>query len=193
MIEVVPLAPKHLDALSDLFRACECPCFCQYWHFTGDKNAWLERCATSPHLNEAALRADVVRGEARSMGLVALGEERAVGWMKLAPRAVLTKLRTRPVYRALDLGDDDGVLCIGCMLVRPDARRTGVARALVLAATRMAHDRGVRAIEAYPHVPPDAGTRAPEQLWMGPRDLLASLGFQRVAGEDAYPVFRFTL
>ena len=85
---VVDVAPIHLDALAELFRACECPCFCQYWHFEGDKNAWLERCAQSPEVNESALRADVGRGEAAA-GLVALDDSRVMGWMKLAPRATL--------------------------------------------------------------------------------------------------------
>jgi GNAT superfamily N-acetyltransferase len=112
------------------------------------------------------------------------------GWMKLAPRASLPKLRGRSVYRKLDLGPDDGVLSIGCMLVRPDARGQGVARALVTAATRLARDRGASAIEAYPHA---ATTLGAHEVWMGPHALFASLGFQRVAGEDAYPVLRFTL
>lgn len=190
MIDVRFVAPAHLDALADLFRACECPCFCRYWHFEGDKNAWLERCAISPQVNEAEMRSDVVRGEARAGGLVALSEGRAVGWMKLAPRATLSKLRNGRVYRALDLGDDAGVLSIGCMLVRPDARGTGVARALVSAAPRFAKERGARAIEAYPHAMKDLG---PHQVWMGPAKLFESLGFVRVAGEQPYPVLRLDL
>jgi GNAT superfamily N-acetyltransferase len=191
MIQVVPIEPRYLDALTDLFRACECPCFCRYWHFEGDKNAWLERCASSPHMNEAELRADVARGEARTMGLLAFGpDEHAVGWMKLAPRASLPKLRARPVYRALDLGSEDGVLSIGCFLVHPASRKHGVARALVEHAIDLARGRGARAIEAYPHAAPNLGDH---EAWMGPHDMLVSLGFTRVAGEDAYPVLRFTI
>lgn len=192
MTDVVPLAPAHLDALAQLFRACDCPCFCRFWHFEGDKNAWLERCAQSPAANETELRADVLRGEARAAGLVALDGSRVSGWMKLAPRATLPKLRGQSVYRTLDLGPDDGVLSIGCMLVHPDMRGTGIARALVTAATRMAHDRGARAIEAYPHATENVH-EVPERMWMGPYTLFSSLGFKRVAGDDVYPVLRFTL
>jgi len=210
--DVVRLEPRYLDALAELFRACECPCFCRYWHFEGDKNAWLARCAESPQVNEAELRADVVRGEARSRGLLAFGAENrgveqsdssfgglgaqppsetdVAGYMKLAPRASLPKLRARPVYRALDLGSDDGVLSIGCMLVRPDMRGRGVARALVVHAIEMARAEHIRAIEAYPHALPNLGSH---EIWMGPHDMLVSLGFVRVAGDDAYPVLRFTL
>jgi GNAT superfamily N-acetyltransferase len=181
-----------MDALADLFRACECPCFCRYWHFEGDKNAWLERCAFTPAANEAELRADVVRGEARARGLVAIDDEiRVAGWMKLAPRATLPKLRNRGPYRALDLGPDDGgVLSIGCMLVRPDMRKKGVARALVMEAPRVAKELGARAIEAYPHAAEGLGEH---EVWMGPNALFTSLGFKRVTGEDAYPVLRLDL
>ncbi len=189
-VNVELVAPRHLDALADLFRACECPCFCRYWHFEGDKNAWLERCAFTPAANEAELRADVVRGEARARGLVAFEEDQAVGWMKLAPRATLPKLRNRGPYRALDLGPDDGVLVIGCMLVRPDMRKKGVARALVTAATRVAKDLGARAVEAYPHAAEGLGEH---EVWMGPNALFTSLGFKRVTGEHPYPVLRLDL
>lgn len=189
-ISIAELAAHHLDAIADLFRACECPCFCRYWHFEGDKNTWLERCATSPHTNEAELRMDVLRGEARSAGLVALEGDAARGWMKLAPRASLPKLRARPVYRSLDLGPDEGVLSIACMLVHPDARGTGVARALVTEAPRFARERGARAIEAYPHAVAGLG---PHESWMGPHALLAALGFRAVGGENPYPVMRLEL
>ena len=190
-IEVVALSPKYLDALTDLFRACECPCFCRYWHFEGDKNAWLARCASAPQVNEAELRAAVVRGDEGSNGLIAFGSgEEAVGWLKLAPRASLPKLRGRPVYRSLDLGADDGVLSIGCMLVHPKMRKRGVARALVTQAIETARARRMRAIEAYPHAAPNLGEH---EAWMGPHDLLVSLGFTQVAGESAYPVMRFTI
>ena len=189
-MKVEAVAPRHLDALSELFRACESPCFCRYWHFEGDKNAWLERCAFSPTVNEAEMRADVVRGEARARGLVAFEDSTAVGWMKLAPRKTLPKLRTRSVYRALDLGDDEGVLSIACMLVRPDMRKKGVARALVSAAPAIAKASGARAIEAYPHAAEGLGEH---EVWMGPSALFTSLGFARVAGETPYPVLRLDL
>ena len=184
-MNVVVAGAEHGDALAELFEASQTPCFCRFWHFEGDKNAWLERCALAPEKNEAEMRDALARPALH--GLVALEESRAVGWMKLAPRATLPKLRARPVYRSLDLGPDDGVLSIGCMLVRPEARGTGVARALVTAAIDVARERGARAIEAYPHA---ASPLGPHEVWMGPADLFASLGFRPVAGEIPYPVLR---
>ena len=93
----------------------------------------------------------------------------AVGWMKLAPRALLPKLRRQGVYRALDLGDDAGVWSIGCFLVHPDHRRHGVARALVEAAPEYVRAWGGRAVEAYPHRVPHPPHD--EEAWMGPESL----------------------
>jgi GNAT superfamily N-acetyltransferase len=192
-MNVVVASHVYEDAIADLFRASECPCFCRYWHFEGDKNAWLERCATAPEKNEAEMRASLVAAGAL-VALVALEGPRAIGWMKIAPRASLAKLRARRDLRALDLGDDESVMSIGCMLVRPDARKNGVARLLVRRAIDFARERNARVLEAYPHAPPNLGAHeAPERAWMGPHALFTSLGFTHVTGELPYPVMRLAL
>ncbi|MFO0673278.1 MAG: GNAT family N-acetyltransferase [Polyangiaceae bacterium] len=186
-VRVEWLAPEHMDGFVALFEADGSPCYCRYWHFEGDKNAWLLRCAETPEVNPEEARRDVAAGEARARGLVAIDEAGAiVGWMKLAPRATLPKLRRLPTYRAHDLGDDDGILSIGCFLVRPDVRERGVARALVVGALRLAKDAGARAVEAYPR----DGIHAAE-AWTGPSAIFD--GFAHVAGEAPYRVLRATL
>ena len=122
----------------------------------------------------------------------------ATGWMKLAPRARLPKLRRQGAYRPLDLGPDDGIWSIGCLLVRPDVRGRGVARALVSAAPEHVRawatpEMQARAIEAYPRGEPAGAppTRLhDEEAWVGTQRLFESCGFVRVAGEPAYPVMR---
>ena len=116
----------------------------------------------------------------------------AVGWMKLAPRALLPKLRRQGAYRAVDLGDDDGVWSIGCLLVRPDRRRHGVARALVEAAPEQVRAWGGRAVEAYPHRV--AHALHDEEAWMGPERVFAvTKGWQAVHDVAPYPVYRLTV
>ena len=78
--------------------------------------------------------------------------------MKLAPRALLPKLRRQGAYRPLDLGDDDGVWSIGCLLVRPDRRRHGVARALVEAAPEHVRAWGGRPSRPTPTASPMPST-----------------------------------
>jgi GNAT superfamily N-acetyltransferase len=171
-VRIAPLTADTAAAWSALFDACGCTCFCRYWHFTGGKNDWLARGFERPHENRDEQLARVTEGSDEAKGLVAFegegGVEVAVGWMKLAPRAVLGKLRRQGAYRGLDLGSDDGVWSVGCFLVHPAHRRRGVARALVQAADAHVRAWGGRAIEAYPH---RAGyALRDEEAWMGPED-----------------------
>ena len=67
-LEVVAFEPRAtLDALAALFERAESPCFCRYWHFEGDKNAWLDRCANRPRrtATRAAGRRSVAGSAAR--------------------------------------------------------------------------------------------------------------------------------
>jgi GNAT superfamily N-acetyltransferase len=191
-MRVVALDDAHFAAWAKLFEACHAPCFCRYWHFAGDKNAWLARCAFEPEKNRDE-QASLVRAcspEAR--GLVAIDDAgAAIGWMKLAPRASLAKLRRQGAYRSLDLGADDGVYSVGCFLVHPDHRRRGVARALLRAAPDFVRAWGGGAIEAYPRRSPDA--LRDDEMAQGPAALFVELGFAPVFDDGPYPVLRLTL
>ncbi|RYG75682.1 hypothetical protein EON77_10900, partial [bacterium] len=102
-LRVLPLAEAHLAGYEALFEASGSPCFCRYWHFVGTKNDWLDRCVNARETNFEEHAEAVRRGDDAARGLVALasGDEGdvVVGWMKLAPRARLTKLTSLPVYR----------------------------------------------------------------------------------------------
>lgn len=204
---VRPLGEDHLDAMRALFDACSSGCFCRYWHFEGTKNEWLERCALRPEENARELEDAVRRGDPEGFGLLAFegnvesdaGDVNSdaaptgpvLGWMKLAPRITLPKLRRLPVYRSLDLGPEDTTWSIGCMLVRPEARRRGVARALVEGAEAFARSRGAAAIEAYPR-----RSTVPlhdEEAWQGPESVFRSLGYEAVVDVTPYPVYRKSL
>ena len=187
-MRVAALTRETAAAWSALFDACGCACHCRYWHFEGNKNAWLARCFDEPGKNREEQMGLVESGALEARGLVALEGETAIGWMKLAPRAKLGKLRRQGAYRALDLGDDDGVWSIGCFLVHPEHRRRGVARALVSEADVHVRAWAGRAIEAYPHRPGYA--LRDEEAWMGPELMLAGCGYVAVHGEGPYPVYR---
>ena len=186
MIRVVALDAAHLAAWHALFEASASPCFCRYWHFDGNKNEWLARCAFEPSKNRDEQSALVRAGAPEARGLLALEGDVAVGWMKLAPRATLPKLRRLPVYRALDLGPDEGVYAIGCFLVHPAHRKKGVARALVAASEEHVRAWGGRAIEAYPRRSPEP--MHAEEAWQGPESIFA--GFDVVHADGPYPVLR---
>jgi GNAT superfamily N-acetyltransferase len=179
MLRTEPANPAHASALGALFDAAGCPCHCRYWHFEGDKNAWLERCALAPEQNQAEQAAALAAGTDDAAGIVALVGDDIVGWLKLAPRAALGKLLRLGAYRPLGLAQDPGVLGIGCVLVHPAHRARGVARALIVGAVEHGARVGAHTIEAYP-------LRAQErlrddELGRGPEALYRSLGFTAMA------------
>jgi GNAT superfamily N-acetyltransferase len=187
-MNVEPLAAAHLAGLAALFDAASSSCFCRWWHFRGNKNEWLDRCAHRPEENRAELEQALADGDPSARGLVAIDGGRVVGWMKLTPRAAVAKLRALPVYRALDLGPEDTTLSVGCFLVDPAARGRGVARALLEGAETWARRWGARAIEGYPRRSAEA--LHDEEAWQGPEDLFRALGFEAVVDVAPYPVYR---
>ncbi len=188
---VEPAEARHAPALVDLFARTNTPCHCQYWHFEGDKNAWLDRSFNAPEQNRAAFVHDLAQPGPN--GLVALEPSgQAVGWLKLTPAERVPKLYGQRLYKGLAIfeGRRDGVLTVGCMLVDEALRRRGVARALLRGALELAKTNGARAIEAFPRRSDEAG---PAELWMGPPAVFLEAGFEIVNDFGPYPVLRHTL
>ncbi|MBM4358802.1 MAG: GNAT family N-acetyltransferase [Deltaproteobacteria bacterium] len=185
------LRSEHAASLAELFVAASSPCFCRFWTFEGDDNAWQLRAATAPESNRGELVTAVTQGGER--GVVALAGDRVVGWLKLAPSEAVPKMFSRRLYRAEPWfrSERAGVFMVGCVLVHPAERRRGVARDLVLTSIAVARELGARALEALPRkLEPPARD---ESFWNGPLSTLEAAGFVRVAGVDGYPVLRIDL
>jgi GNAT superfamily N-acetyltransferase len=181
------LDATNAPALAELFERVGSGCYCSYWHFEGNTNAWLARLAFEPAMNRSELRE---RARTARRGVVArLPDGAVVGWMKLEPAANLPKLYAQRVYRGLPgLGPArDGVWAVGCFLVHPDWRRQGVARGLLRAGIELGRAGGARALEAFPRRA--EGVRD-EELFTGPLALFASEGFYVVHEQAQYPVLR---
>lgn len=183
--------PEHTDALAQLFGEEASSCFCRYWHFEGERNAWLERCAMRPDENEREMRGALASGSEEGRGLVAKGEGgRVIGWLKLSRATSLPKLYDQRLYRKLPCfaGDRDGVFTVGCMLVSSSFRRRGVGRALIEGAIRIAPSLGARSIEAFPRRVPEGAHD--EDLLLGPLSVYLENGFRVVHEIGPYPVLR---
>lgn len=191
-MRVERVSAAHLDGLFALFEAASVTCFCRYWHFEGTKNEWLDRCAHRPEENREELATAVREEREDGGGVVAVNDDgTVVGWMKLTRRSAVPKLRRLPVYRSLDLGDEEATFAIGCFVIHPAFRRSGIARALIEAADRVARDRGASAIEGYPRR--SSSPLYDEEAWQGPERAFVASGFEHVAGEPPYPVYRKVL
>jgi len=191
-LELCAAAAEHTNALVALFERTGTPCHCQYWHFSGDKNAWLDRLFHAPELNRAAFVESLSSAHTELRGVVALHAGQAVGWLKLCPAERVPKLYDQRLYRGLPAlsGPREGVLTVGCLLVDEEFRRRGVAAALVEHAVELAKARGARCIEAFPRRSADAGAA---ELWTGPFSVFERAGFEIVNDFGPYPVLRYTI
>jgi GNAT superfamily N-acetyltransferase len=186
-LTVSAVTPADARALSQLFARTEVSCHCRYWHFTGDKNAWLERCAFSPDENARELSESLASNELT--GVVARHGDEIVAWMKLTPARRVEKLYEQRLYKNLPCfgGDRERVYTIGCFLVEPSFRRQGIAHRLVAAGVEAARSAGATAVEAFPR---RAELLADEELWTGPFSAFERAGFVVVHDFAPYPVLR---
>jgi GNAT superfamily N-acetyltransferase len=183
-----PISSAHTSSLSALFEREGSSCYCEWWHFEGDKNAWQGRLAHAPGENRSAL---ITRcGTGTPAGVVALADSgEAVGWMKLTPAESVPKLYAQRPYRGLPcLASNRGrTWTVGCFLVASTWRRRGVADALLRTGLEVAQKGGAAQVEAFPR---RADGLRDEELWTGPYGLFRKHGFEIVHELAQYPVVR---
>ena len=190
----------HADGLLALFEAAGSGCFCNYWYFEGDKNAWLERCYIKPEENRAALVRRLSGAELCCVVALSGDDERLCGWMNLSRAATVPRLYDQRVYRNLPCfqgapGARENVYAVACCYVAEAERGRGVARALLHAAIQAVREAGGSAMEAFPRGRSDVETarlRA-DEVWLGPEGLFQSAGFAAVSDFRPYPVLRLHL
>src|SRR5437868_8486561 len=167
-LDIRPVSPEQHDAVLryfDLVAYADNPawssCYC------------MERLAAdfperTKDQNQSS-RSSLMRS-AKANGLVAYRLGRVVGWCHAAPTDELLNL---PTGSAHDVG------AIVCFVVAPDARRQGIATALLAAACDHLRDRRMRAVEGYPRTiePSEA---APRTLYVGPKAMYLRAGFDAV-------------
>lgn len=189
--------PEHGPGLLALFESAGSGCFCSYWHFEGNKNAWLERCYLDPAANRVALLA---RLESPALaGVVASAPAHGVvGWLKVTRAEELRRLYEQRIYRSLPCfdaaqGAREHVYTVGCLFVAERARGQGVAKALLGAAIEAARAAGGKTLEAFPRGTPEGERLRPDEVWLGPEALFLDAGFESVSDFRPYPVLRKSL
>jgi len=188
-LEIRPAEPRHAAGLAALFASNGFGCYCRFWHFGGNSREWLERCAQRSDENCSEMRARLTEGSPEMWGMVATLGAELVGWLKLAPSPLLSKLVDQRLYKDLPCftADRARTFCVACLLVREDQRHRGVARALLAGAVERAPAWGALAIEAFPRSDPEL---ADASLMLGPTSLFLEAGFEVVHDFYPYPVLR---
>ena len=175
---IEPLSAATWPALAALFGAGGDPrwCFCQFWRKPGSN--WTN---TTQAENRADLEAQLA--DPLPPGLVAMRGNDAVGWVAVAPRDGYPRLASSRTIPQLP-GDD--VWAITCLVVRKTARRTGLATALVAAATAFALEHGAATVEGYPVA--TEGSRLPAaSAYTGTLSMFQRAGFTEAAPTTSHP------
>lgn len=109
----------------------------------------------------------------------------AVGWAQFGPISAYPRAQViRDRYPQLP--ESPAPWVVTCLQVVPSEEdRAGAARALLAEVCEELDRRGIVAVEAYPEGVADPWLPSP-----GPEAIYLATGFERVAGEDRYPVLR---
>lgn len=111
------------------------------------------------------------------VGLLAMDDGNAVGWVAVAPRSAYQRLE-RSMVAAPPTPDEDltGVWSVTCFYIHRTARGRGIGAELLDAAVRYATKRGARVVEAYPVDTRGAKTTSAD-LYHGTLSMFLDAGF----------------
>ena len=111
---------------------------------------------------------------ATPIGLLAYRDQEVVGWCAAGPRSRFSRAVRVPSFKGRDPDEDDSVWLVPCFYIRKDARREGVARALLEGAVELGRQSGAPAIEGFPFA---RGAKLSRESMVGTEALFASCGF----------------
>jgi GNAT superfamily N-acetyltransferase len=159
-------------------------CFCFFYHFAGDGDAWQARTGDQ---NRAAKAARIATG--RAHGVLAYREGDVVGWVHAAPRSDLD------AFTQWGEPEDARQGLIVCYVVHPEHRGSGVATALLAEATAMLRDLGLDYVDALPlkELKPKEGLPDSALIYHGPRSMYEAAGFTVVEEPPDSPFVRMRL
>jgi len=159
---------------------------CDYWErIDGSRAAPADDAADAAA--RAALKRERILGSPASAGplaMLAYLAEEVVGYAQFGPLSAYARAQAiRDRYAQLP--DSPAPWIVTCIQVTGVAAREAVATDLLEAVCRELDRRGIVAVEAYPEGVADAWLPSP-----GPATVYERAGFDRVAGDDRFPVYR---
>jgi GNAT superfamily N-acetyltransferase len=170
MVEVKPVTASRVNDVVTLFGASKTTagCFCMWFVLSskessagwsgGNRTRFAEMAKHSPPL-----------------GLLAYRDGEPVGWCAAGPRSRYTRALRSPLLAGRATDEDESVWLVPCFYVRRDARRAGVTKALLEAATVLAQKHGAQAIEGFPHA--GDARRSAGAAFVGVEPIFAACGF----------------
>jgi len=123
------------------------------------------------------------------VGLLALHEGEAVGWISLAPREQFIRLENSRVHKRID---DEKVWSITCFFIKKEFRNQGLSSQLIEAAKSFAKQNQIKILEAYPTKP--YSDKMPDAFaWTGFHSTFLKAGFKvESEASKAKPMMRWS-
>jgi GNAT superfamily N-acetyltransferase len=174
-ITVRQLTPKDWPVITQLFGAngaCG-GCWCMWWRVPRGGKTWHENKGAK---NREAFRRLIRAGKVHAV--LAFAGDEPVGFCSFGPRESFPRMKR---IRALQHESPEGTWSTVCFYIPTRWRGRGVATALLQAATTRALELGAKAVEGYPVVLKDEGTRMPAAFaWTGVPALFERAGYEEM-------------
>jgi GNAT superfamily N-acetyltransferase len=169
-VQVEPVTASRLDDVAALFGATKTTtgCYCMWFVLPA------KECSAGWGDGNRAKFAEMA-AQAPPIGLLAYRDGEPVGWCAAGPRSRYTRALRSPLLAGRATDEDDSVWLVPCFYVRRDARRAGITKALLEAATALARAHGARAIEGFPHA--GDARRSAGEAFVGVEPIFAACGF----------------
>jgi GNAT superfamily N-acetyltransferase len=192
-IAVKPLAPERVEDFLRFFDHERGPAFADnpewakcYCHFYQVPRA-IDWPSLSGAANRVAMRSRIEVGEME--GFLAYEPDAVVGWMNAQPRHKLRHCfeRMRIVPTELSCRDFEAAAIV-CFVVAPKRRRSGIARALLVAGLTALAARGIKVVDAFPFKAGDSEASADH--YHGPLSMFLAAGFTILREDNDLTVVR---
>lgn len=178
-VTIRPVTTELIDELGQLFATEDVASRCWCMWFIIPVSAFH---AVGQEGNAARLRA-LADSSREPLGLLAYHADRAIGWCAVGPRSRYARALKTPTYKRVAGDQDANIWLVPCFFVHPELRRSGVTRALLEAAVRLATEHGAVAIDSFPFA--GAKPRSSGDRQVGYEALFASCGFEVIARPSA--------
>ncbi len=160
-------------------------CYCTYYHLGKQEEERIE-AESAGKLTGDVLRSIAISlvSERKLQGYLAYIDGRVIGWCNVADKKNYKKLcENRDIWAD---NEDLPVKSVTCFIVAPEARRKGVAAALLARAAKDAAEEGYKVLEAYPA----AGELDCFLHYHGHPAMYIKSGFSRYKELEGYSIYR---